>query len=162
MLFCVSARSSASQKLFLREDRAKRACFSSDTQEPPYGRGPPTSWQSQEVKLQMRVTDAFGCHTRDRLIRLDPRRSAIGGFTIPRPVAPALDPAPRATRRLPVLLRQARRFDPPARTIAAPLSSIPIAASGRIQAPSPCDGDNKSMQRDSTRMRARCEKVLGR
>jgi hypothetical protein len=29
---------------------------------------------------------------------------------------------------------------------AAPLSSIPIAASGRIQAPSPCDGDTKSMQ----------------
>ena len=29
---------SASQKLFLREDWAKRASFSSDTQEPPYGR----------------------------------------------------------------------------------------------------------------------------
>jgi len=95
-------------------------------------------------------------------IRLDPRRLAIGGFTIPRPVAPALDPSQRATRRLPVLLRPARRFDPPARTIAAPLSSIPIAASGRIQAPSPCDGDTKSMRRFRFPRISRRKKVLGR
>jgi hypothetical protein len=137
MCCCVSVRSPASQKLFLREDWAKRACFSSDTQEPPYGRAPRSiGYPSRPPTMRdRRVYDPSPCRS---------TLSHARGFQWSR-IYP--------TNRPP---------SSPPRDRAAPLSSIPIAASGRIQAPSPRDGDTKSMGRfRSPRISSR-KKVVAR
>ena len=93
-------------------------------------------------------------------IRLDPRRLAIGGFTIPRPVAPRCLASEASGG--PGSIQRTDHHRPRPRDRAAPLSSIPIAASGRIQAPSPCDGDTKSMRRLRSPRTTRRKKVVGR
>jgi hypothetical protein len=48
---------------------------------------------SERVSALIPESPRTGADQGRSAIRLDPRRSAIGGFTIPRPVAPALDPS---------------------------------------------------------------------